>query len=949
MVGIESPPRDEAQHSALGAFAWSAGQAEQGRPRDRAIEVPSTLKALAGGVGLGLIAFALVAILGAGTGYWLLVLTLAPLTFAAYRLGLAAGLAAIAVCFALVGVFAPSPASRASDTKNEQLLRLVGASSVALFLAAGADQLRRSQSTLDRRAEERNSLQRERDAALQALARERAVLETVVGNAPVGIGLWDGELRCVHANNKLAEMSGVPRDAMIGRRPDEYLREWWPQWKPHFEAALAGRASVDVELSGTDSAGRWEAVIANYYPYTINDAIHGVALVCTDVTEQRLAQELLARSEQRYRELSESMPALVALVDGEGNAYYWNRAFFEYSGLTVDQTPNWLALGLVPPEDLEAAGEDWFRETRAGNAASAEVRVRRHDGVYRWHLVRAVPLDSRKQWLLVATDIDDTKRSEEQLRASRERLALAANATGSGMWDVDLASGKAVWSESHFHLLGYPVAEEGAATMSMWTDRVHPEDVRQLEEELSKAQANCCAFTVEHRIVRANSGEVRWLSEAGRFIEAASGVAVRMVGVSSDVTERRLAEVRAHRLAEARSVLAETVDYREALEALGKILIADYGDWVSIFAVTNPGDERPGVDRLVCLFNPAVPELERLATAPLSIDWRASLGLPQVIRSGQPELVSQATAESFAAAADESLRALSQSVIQSRMLVPLKIGGAIVGAIALASTERGRYAKSDLLFLEEFAQQAASVMEKARLFSDLRAANAAKDEFLSLVSHELRTPITTILGNATVLTERGEQVSEADVDTAIRDIRDEAARLNDIIENLLSLARLDRGAAVETEPLFVRRIVSRVLESNRGEHLERTYILSFPTNPVFVEGNAVYLEQVMRNLIANAHRYSNITEPIEIAAESDGKVLRVSILDRGIGIDPAEAEALFEPFYRSPRTASVKGVGVGLALCRRLVEFQGGQLTAAPRPGGGAAFTVSLPVADATD
>jgi signal transduction histidine kinase len=112
-----------------------------------------------------------------------------------------------------------------------------------------------------------------------------------------------------------------------------------------------------------------------------------------------------------------------------------------------------------------------------------------------------------------------------------------------------------------------------------------------------------------------------------------------------------------------------------------------------------------------------------------------------------------------------------------------------------------------------------------------------------------------------------------------------------------------------------------------------------------VIANPDALAQVLGNLLSNARKYSPPQEPIDLACVAEDGSVAVTVADRGVGLDPEELERIFEPFYRSPRTAATSGIGIGLSVCRRLIEATGGSLAATPRDGGGAVFTVRLPIA----
>lgn len=242
------------------------------------------------------------------------------------------------------------------------------------------------------------------------------------------------------------------------------------------------------------------------------------------------------------------------------------------------------------------------------------------------------------------------------------------------------------------------------------------------------------------------------------------------------------------------------------------------------------------------------------------------------------------------------------------------------------------------------------VTERRRLIEELQEANDAKDEFLSLVSHELRTPITTIYGNAEVLERRGAEIEEAARTEALRDIRISATRLSRIVTNLLVLARMDRGMEAEREPTLIRRIAERLIQEHQRMYPARPLELDaqVPLTPIMAARD--YIEIAIRNLLSNAEKYSPPLEPIAVSVTIEGDDLVLSVADRGIGITDEEAKRLFTAFYRSRRAAEhAGGIGVGLAVCQRVIEAEGGRIWAEPRDGGGSVFSFALPIMSPED
>jgi PAS domain S-box-containing protein len=225
----------------------------------------------------------------------------------------------------------------------------------------------------------------------------------------------------------------------------------------------------------------------------------------------------------------------------------------------------------------------------------------------------------------------------------------------------------------------------------------------------------------------------------------------------------------------------------------------------------------------------------------------------------------------------------------------------------------------------------------------LRASNAVKDEFLGLISHELRTPVTTIYGNATLLADRAELGDRER--TMVGDIQSDSDRLLRIVENLLQLTKLGAGSDLDLEPQVLDHVVHRAVASYRRRHPNREVRLTTSPPSADVDGDSTAIELLLENLLSNADKYSPASEPIDVLIERHEDEARLHVLDRGIGIPADDAGAVFTTFYRTEEARrSASGMGVGLAVCKRIVEAQGGRIWAGPRDGGGADVGFALPL-----
>jgi len=224
-------------------------------------------------------------------------------------------------------------------------------------------------------------------------------------------------------------------------------------------------------------------------------------------------------------------------------------------------------------------------------------------------------------------------------------------------------------------------------------------------------------------------------------------------------------------------------------------------------------------------------------------------------------------------------------------------------------------------------------------------ADEIRDRFIGVLSHELRTPITSIFGGTQVLLHRGAQLDPGTRDALLEDVAAESERLQRMIENLLILARVERGAeVVDVVPVLMHRILPDVVAREQANWPAMTITSEVEPGLPLVAGDDASVALVLRNLISNAGKYAGGAAQVQVTATRDGSGgVAVRVEDDGPGIDPAEAEALFGLYFRSRISATAQGSGIGLFVCRRLIEAMGGQTWARARPEGGAEFGFTLP------
>ena len=285
--------------------------------------------------------------------------------------------------------------------------------------------------------------------------------------------------------------------------------------------------------------------------------------------------------------------------------------------------------------------------------------------------------------------------------------------------------------------------------------------------------------------------------------------------------------------------------------------------------------------------------------------------------------------------------------------VPLVGSAGMVGVVGVRAADPRRLQDPVLQrLLETFAAQAAVALERALVAEQAQheqveaEAERLRTALLSSLSHDMRTPLGAITGAASSLLEDGGGLPEAARRDLVRTILEESTRMNRLIGNLLDMIRLESGALqVQKEWQPLEEVVGVALIRLEERLKEHPVTVRLPPDLPLLLMDGLLVEQVFVNLLENAVKYTPPGAPVEIAAAAGEGAVVVDVADRGPGFPPGEEARVFDKFYRVAGATTVAGVGLGLTICRGIVTAHGGRIWAENRPGGGAAFHFTLPLA----
>jgi two-component system sensor histidine kinase KdpD len=286
------------------------------------------------------------------------------------------------------------------------------------------------------------------------------------------------------------------------------------------------------------------------------------------------------------------------------------------------------------------------------------------------------------------------------------------------------------------------------------------------------------------------------------------------------------------------------------------------------------------------------------------------------------------------------------------MYLPLNALERCIGVLGLRPADpRQLQIPEQTHLVEALVNQAAVAMERVQLVETAQKADLAveseklRNVLLSAISHDFRTPLATIIGSASTLRDSESSLDAARRRSLLDTLLHEAERMNRLVGNLLDLTRFSEGRVeLHREWIAIDELVGAVLARLRDVLAAHPVALHVPDDLPLVPGDEVMLEQVLSNLIENAARHTPPGTTVEISASATGGALEVSIRDHGPGFPPGEEARVFEKFHQARPESAQSGFGLGLAICKAIVEAHGGTIEARAASGGGADFHFTLPL-----
>lgn len=806
-------------------------------------------------------------------------------------------------------------------------------------------------------------------------------------NSPLAVIEWDFNFRVLHWSQQAQSLFGWTQEEVIGKHPSE--------WQFVF---IEDRASVNSVIAQL-LAGREQRNVSQNRNYTKNGAVvhcewYNSALVnssgklvsvlsfALDITPRQTVEEELRQSERRYRYLASAMPLIVFTAQRDGALDYYNQQWFDYTGMTLEQTQGWGWQRVVHPEDLQKCLDGWREAVLTGQSFETEHRFQRYDGVYRWHLARAIPIRDEQgeivSWVGTCTDIDDRKRQEEV----EHFLALASSELANSL-DYQTAIAKV----AHLavpHIADWcavDIVDEDQTIRRLavvhvdpskveWAQKLHerypphPEDLYGVPNVIRTGQPElypdlpdevivASARDAEHleilRGVGFTSTMIVPLVARGRTLGAIAFVSAES-GRHYDESDLALAVELARRagLAVDNARLFATVEKQLAnriqAEAEKTQLIASLQESEERFRTM--ADSAPvllwvaGTDALCNFFNQGWLNFTgRSLEDELGNGWVEGIHAEDLQRRLDIYMTAFNARDNF-----EMEYRLKRADGEYRWIVDRgtprfgpdgSFAGYIGSCIDITERKLAEQALRDRAL--ELARMSATL---ANTNTTLEKRNQELEQFAYVVSHDLKAPLRAIANLSSWIEEDMQSYLNEETQQHMNLLRGRVNRMEALIDGLLLYSRVGR-VKIPVELVDVATLIADVIDSLAPP---KSFTITIASPMPRLKTELLPLQQVFANLIGNAIKHhGRVDGNVTLSVGDKGQFYEFAIADDGRGIEPRYHEKVFVMFQTLEARDKVENTGVGLALVKKIVENKGGTIRLESQLGQGATFYFTWP------
>jgi PAS domain S-box-containing protein len=710
----------------------------------------------------------------------------------------------------------------------------------------------------------------------------------------------------VDVNDSFTRFTGYSKEEAIGRSHEE-LNLWAIQddMIRVVKALQKNGRLTNTEIKARVKSGEIRTALLSAETLDVAGKSHMI-FVITDITESKKMDEALRESENKFATAFSASPNAICLVNIEDDMFVEvNDSFSRFTGYPKEEVISHThqELNLWVNQDDMKNMRKALRET--GRLVNAEIKSRMKSGEIRTGLFSAETLDiaGKKHMILVITDVTDVKKMEEALKESENKMAVAFRASPHGLAIVTMGEGKFVdvndnvcrWTGySRDEIIGHTVDE-----LRVWSDQTFR---ARMAKQLFETG-------------RVNNEELVWRSRSGELLSMLMSAEIADIGgkkcIVSSVTDITYLKKIEQSLRESEEKFYKAFNASPGVLSINKLSDGTFlevnDSFTRVFGFTR--EEIIGYNSLE------------------SKIW--------VNPNDRTSMIRQLKEQGRVSNVEYLHRTKSGDILTILFSAePIEFGDE--PCVLIVTTDITEYKR-----MEAQAHEVANLRELDRL----------RTELLANVSHELRTPLASIKGFATMLLDYEKRLKAQEKREYLETIDKNTDRLVELIEQLLEMSRLGSGMlSIKKSPTNIIKLCETVVNEARVRSPDHKYILNLPHQlpPINIDHRRI--RQVLDNVLDNAVKYSSAGTEITLSVHKNNKKMLFTVTDHGIGIPEKDMPRLFERMFHSTqgRRKGIVGAGLGLSICKGLIEAHGGKIWIESKEGVGTSCYFALPFSPAT-
>lgn len=618
----------------------------------------------------------------------------------------------------------------------------------------------------------------------------------------------------------------------------------------------------------------------------------------TNLNDQKKAEEELIsafqkieESEKRFRNVANSAPVFIWMAGNDKKRYFFNTAWFKFTGRTLEQERGDGWIEGVHPDDKERCFQLYDEAFTKQQEYQMEYRLRRFDGEYRWISARGVPRFGTNgifEGLIGACmDIHEQVIAQKKLKEEEERLNIIVKASDLGTWELNLITMEVIYSGRYIEIFGYD--KDTHFLHKEILAHLHPDDLPKRKIAFENAMATGVLY-YESRII-AKDKSIRWVENKGKVFYDEQNQAYKIIGTTRDTTEEKNYE---------QQLLEREQKFRLLADSMPQLV------WT--------GDAEGNLN----YFSRAVYDYSGLTPE-------------QIEKDGWLQLVHPADREENVKTWKHAVTTGTDFIFEHRFG---RHDGVYRWQLSRAIPQRDANGKIQMW------------VGTSTDIQDMKEQDQQKDFFISMASHELKTPITSIKGYVQILQGTYQKSEDGFLKNSLRIIDKQIATLTNLISDLLDVSKIKSGnLLLNKEDFCITALTQDVI--TEITHINPDYDIHFlRQSNVTVHADKGRIGQVLINFLTNAVKYSPKSKKITVESYVEDGFVIVSVEDSGIGINKADQEKIFERFYRveGKNEKTFPGFGIGLFIAAEIIKRHNGKIWVKSEPDKGSVFFFSLPL-----